>query len=299
MKLTFDTLSVMAAIVREGSINQAAAVLQRAPSTIWYAVKRAERDLGFRLMERRGRGVVLTAAGRELLARGGAVLELMGDLERSMERVARGWEATLRIAVAGVVPDGWMLERVAELQRECPHLTVALSREVLAGNWDALIARRADFVVGAPVPPPGGYALRGANLGRIELVYAVAPTHPLANAPEPLSVETLREHRVAVIPDSTRSLPPLTIGLYPEQPVIRVPDFAAKRGVQVLGLAGGWLPLYLAQPEIDAGRLVAKTMPQSPLFEPLWVGWREDQVGQGQDWLRKRLFEAKADWITK
>ncbi|MGI9331654.1 MAG: LysR family transcriptional regulator [Gammaproteobacteria bacterium] len=299
MRLTFDTLSVMAAIVREGSINQAASVLQRAPSTVWYAVKKAERELGFRLMERRGRGVVLTAAGRELLARGGAVLDLMGDLERSMERVARGWEATLRIAVAGVVPDRWILELVAELQRECPDLTVALSREVLAGNWDALIARRADFVIGAPVPPPGGYSLRGANLGRLELVYAVAPSHPLAGVPEPLSADAVRQHRVAVIPDTTRSLQPLTIGLYPEQPVLRVPDFVAKRTAQVLGLAGGWLPLYLAKPEIEAGRLVAKRVPDSPLFEPLWVGWREDHTGQAQEWLRTRLFEVQADWITR
>ena len=98
MKLTFETLSVMAAVVRAGSINQAATALQRAPSTVWYAVKKAERDLGFRLMERRGRNVVLTAAGRELLSRGGAVLDLMGDLEEETELNALNaiWEGDQR-----------------------------------------------------------------------------------------------------------------------------------------------------------------------------------------------------------
>ena len=85
-------------------------------------------------MRRRGRGVVLTPEGQELLERGGLILDMVGDLEHSLERIALGWEATLRIAVGDVVPNDWLIDILAELQSVSPNTTLSMSREVSGGK---------------------------------------------------------------------------------------------------------------------------------------------------------------------
>lgn len=297
MKLTLDALLTVASIVREGSINRAAEVLHRAPSTVWHTVKKLERDLGFQVLKRQGRGVVITPAGQELLDRGGLVLEMVGDLERSLEQIAQGWESTLRIAVADVVPNDWLFPLLAELQTQSAKTTLSISKEVLGGNWDALISRRADLVIGAPCAPPSGRGIEGFELGSIEFVYVVAPTHPLANVREPLTPEDVANHRVIIVPDTSRSLPTMPTRAISEQPVFRVPDFNAKIIAHINGIGVGYIIKHLAQDEINAGRLVHKVFIGDPYIEPVWIGWRAGSAGKAMQWILDRLRTIEASWL--
>lgn len=299
MKLTLDALSTVAAIVHEGSINRAAEVLHRAPSTVWHTVKKLERDIGLQVLRRQGRGVILTPEGRELLERGGLVLELMGDLERSLKQIAQGWEATLRIAVADVVPDDWLYPILAELQAVTPRTSISVTKEVLAGNWDALISHRADMVIGAPSAPPVDRGVEGFKLGRIEFVYVVAPEHPLASAPEPLTPEDVVTHRVIVVPDTSRSLPTMPTRIISDQPVFRVPDFKAKKIAHINGIGVGYMTRHLAEPDINAGRLVHKVFIGDPYIEPVWLGWRTGSSGKAMEWMCDRLRTVEANWLSK
>ena len=96
------------------------------------------------------------------------------------------------------------------------------------GAWDALASNRADLVVGAPGEGPagGGYSTR--PLGTVQWQFMVAPTHPLASAPEPIPPEEIRKHRSVTAADSSRSLPPRTAGLLSGQDVLTVPDMRSK-----------------------------------------------------------------------
>jgi hypothetical protein len=68
-------------------------------------------------------------------------------------------------------------------------------------------------------------------------VFAVAPAHPLAGAAEPLSEATIAMHRAVVAADSSRRLPPRTVGIVAGQQTLTVPDLETKRVAQVLGRA--------------------------------------------------------------
>ena len=133
------------------------------------------------------------------------------------------------------------------------HTRLKLSREVLGGAWDALAEGRADLVLGAPgdAPPGGGYRLR--VLADMTSVFAVAPTHPLALAREPLTEAQIGAHRGVVAADSSRRLPPRSLGTLSGQQTLTVPDLDAKLAAQVAGLGCGYLPLSCAAAEIAAG----------------------------------------------
>jgi DNA-binding transcriptional LysR family regulator len=294
MRLSLDALLVLDAIDRKGSFAAAADEMHRVPSAVTYTVQKLEEDLGVSLFDRRGHRAKLTAAGRELLNEGRHLLRAAGDLEARVKRVATGWEAELRIAYDDVIPGRGMLRIVEEFYRDpCP-TRVRLAVEVLGGCWDALASDRADLAVGASGEGPagGGYSVR--EMGSIEWVFAMASDHALARAPEPLPVEEILKHRAAAVADSSRNLAPRTIGLLGGQEVLTVPNVRAKLEAQTMGLGTGYLPRYLANPEIAAGRLVVRQTVEPRLETPLYLAWRTAHRGKALQWFTARLQRPKA-----
>jgi DNA-binding transcriptional LysR family regulator len=297
MKLSLDALLVLDAIERKGSFAAAAAELHRVPSAVTYAVRKLEQDLDVVLFDRRGHRARLTAAGRELLAEGRHLLEAAGALEARVKRVATGWEAELRIAYDDVIPVAGMLGLAQEFHAQCAPdgaTRLRLGSEVLGGCWDALASGRADLAVGAPGegPPGGGYSAR--EMGTIEWVFAVAPRHPLALAPEPLKLQDIVKHRAVSAADSSRHLAPRTTGLIGGQDTITVSSLRAKLQAQVRGLGVGYLPRHLAQRAAAAGRLVIKRTEEPKHTTPHYLAWRTAHRGKALQWFVKRLQQPGA-----
>ena len=288
MRLTFEALAVLDAIDRRGSFAAAAAELHRVPSAITYQVHKLEEDLDVRLFDRRGHRARLTAAGRELLAAGRVLLQDAGELEGRVRRVATGWEPELRIAVDALMPWSLIWPICAAFYADCERqgvtfTRVQLSREVLAGAWDALADGRADLAVGATGDAPGpGYRTR--VLADVELVFAVAPTHPLAAVPEPIPTRVVLQHRVVVAADSSRHLPPRTVGLLHRQDALTVADLEAKIAAQVAGLGCGFVPVHLARAELARGALVARRVEDPIPTARMLLVWRAERPGRALSW---------------
>jgi DNA-binding transcriptional LysR family regulator len=164
-----------------------------------------------------------------------------------------------------------------------------LSTEVLGGSWDALITRRADLVVGAAGEPPQLPNVVTRPIGEIRHVFAVAPDHPLASQPEPLTMADVAQYRAVVISDTSRELPPRTIDIAPGQQVLAVPSLAAKLSAQCEGLGAGSLPTCIAQRAITEGELVVRTVEGMREVTPCYLAWRGDEVGKALNWWIERL----------
>lgn len=289
MRISFDALQVLDAIDTRGSFAAAAGALHRVPSALTHAVKKLEDDLAVTLFVRQGRRAVLTPAGRLLLEEGRHLLGAAGELECRVKRIATGWEHELRIVVEAVLDVNALWPLVGDFYKELSGTRLRLTTEVLGGCWDALATRRADLAIGAPgdMPPGGGY--RAHLLGRSQPVFAVAPSHPLAKAREPIPAAEILRHRAVVIADTSRQLLARTAGLLTGQDTLVVPDFVAKLAAQVAGLGVGHLPPSLAAQEIAAGRLVVKRTVEPGPDLPLHLAWRSDHEGRALEWFLHRL----------
>jgi DNA-binding transcriptional LysR family regulator len=289
MRLSLDMLQVVDAIDRKGSFAAAAAELHRVPSAITYSVRQLEEGLGISLFDRGGHRAVLTPAGRELLAEGRRLLRAAADLECRVQQVARGWESELRIALDTIVGIDKMFGLVEEFYAQKTGTRIRFLHEVLGGTWDALASGRADLAVGAAGDAPAGrnYAVR--PLGRVQLVFVAAPFHPICSAPQPLADEAIRAHRAVSVADTSRLLPPRTVGLLSGQDTLTVPSMEAKAAAHVAGLGVGFLPKWIAEREALAGRLrilpVAAERPPAELV----VAWRPGEEGKALRWIAKRL----------
>lgn len=291
MRLTIDSIQVLDAIDRKGSFSAAAGELHRVPSAITYSVRQLEESLGVELFDRRGHRAVLTEAGRELLREGRKLLEAAADLECRVQQVARGWESELRIAVDTLVAVHKLYGIVAEFYEENSGTRLRIAAEVLGGTWDALASARADLAIGASGDPPSGRNYATQPLGRVRMLLVAAPFHPLASEPEPVTEARVQRHRAVSVADSSRLLPPRTVGMLSGPDVLTVPTIEDKAAAHIAGLGVGFLPSWIAEREASAGRLkILRTEPERPAAE-LVVAWRPGDEGKALQWFVKRLAD--------
>jgi DNA-binding transcriptional LysR family regulator len=293
MRLTLDALSVLDAIDRKGSFAAAAEELHRVPSAMTYAVQKLEEDLDVLLFDRRGHRAQLTEAGRQLLNEGRHLLHAAAELEARVKRVATGYEVELRIAVDDIIPMERLYPLIRDFYREDCGTRLRLLMEVYGGAWDALVTRRADLVIGVPGEGPsgGGYATR--PLGTVQWQFMVAPTHPLAEMPEPLKPEDILKYRSIAAADSSRNLPPRTSGLLTGQDVLTVPDVHHKIEFQCAGLGVGYLPVHLVREEVKSGRLVVKQTLEPKPGVSMFIAWRSADRGKALRWFLDQLEDRK------
>ncbi|MDH5632458.1 MAG: LysR family transcriptional regulator [Gammaproteobacteria bacterium] len=284
MKLSLDALQVLDAIDRQGSFSAAAKSLHRVPSALSYTMARLESDLGLALFDRSRNRPRLSEAGKELLVQGRVILQQVADTEERMRYLASGWENRLRIAVVDLIPLPWVYPLVQQFYAQGGRTQIQLLEEVYGGCWDALASGRADIVVGAPGEGPQSIGFHQRMLTEVDFVFAVAPGHPLADMPEPLSPEQIRPYRAVSAADSSRFLPPRSSGLLGGQDVLTVPNQQAKLGAQLDGIGVGYLPQHLAAPAIESGELVEKSLLEGKSPVILNLIWRSGSLGGAQDW---------------
>lgn len=283
-RLTLDALAVLDAIDRRGSFAQAADELHRVPSALTYTVQKLEDDLGVKVFDRSGHRAKLTPAGLELLKEGRHLLRIAADLESRVKRVATGWETELVIAVDAIISIAALYPIVARFYRNDCGTRLRLLSETLGGTWDALAGGRADLVVGASGDAPTGGGFASQPMGTMRFVFVVAPGHPLAALPEPLSAADILGHRAVAVADSARNLPPRTTGLLSGQDVLTVPTMQAKLDAHRMGLGVGFLPETLARTEAAAGRLVIREVAESKAELTALVAWRTANKGRALAW---------------
>jgi DNA-binding transcriptional LysR family regulator len=291
MKISLEALQMLDAIDRRGTFAAAAEELHRVPSAVTHAVQKLEEELDVRLFDRAARRASLTPAGRTLLDEGRHILRAAADLECRVKRVATGWEAELVIAVDALIDCTALFPLLDRFYRDAAGTRLKLGYEVLNGCWDALASRRADLVIGAPgeAPSGGGYVTR--PFAEVRFLFAVAPDHALAAAPEPIAADEIVCHRAVSVADTSRHLEARTTGLLSGQDVLTVGDPAAKLAAQIAGLGIGFLPEAVALREAEAGRLVIKQVvePKPAMFTN--IAWRADHRGKALKWFVAAMEE--------
>jgi DNA-binding transcriptional LysR family regulator len=289
MRLSLEALQVLDAIDRKGSFASAAEDLHRVPSAITYSVRQLEEGLGIDLFDRSGHRAVLTDAGRELLSEGRRLLQAAADLECRVQQVAKGWESELRLAIDTLIGMDALFALASEFYQKQSGTRLRFMREVLGGTWDALASGRADLAIGAGGDAPAGRSYATKPLGRVEMVFVAAPFHAICNEPQPLTAEIIQRYRAVSVADSSRLLPPRTVGLLSGQDVLTVASMEAKAAAHIAGLGVGFLPRWIAEREALAGtlRVLAVEAPR-PIAE-LLVAWRPGHAGKALKWFVKRL----------
>lgn len=289
--LTPDALAMLQAIDASGSFAAAARQLGVVPSALTYRVRQIEDALDVLLFDRSSRQARLTAAGAELLREGSRLLCEIDAVANRVKRVATGWESQLTLAVDSLISKSTIMELCESFFALGSPTRLKLREETLSGTLEALTSGQADLAIGVVLEPTTNAGIHGKPLGSVSFVYAVAPHHPLAAAPEPLTDEVLLRHRAVAVADSVQRGDGVTVGLLGGQDVFTVANMQAKLDAQLRGLGGGFVPQSMACAYVETGRLVVKKTERPVRVGRVSYAWRgATQRGQGralQWWLRQ------------
>lgn len=289
--LTPDSLAMLQGIADTGSFAAAARQLGLVPSALTYRVRQLEDALDVLLFDRSARQARPTPAGAELLREGARLLQEIDAVAQRVKRVATGWERQLTIAVDGVISPHTLLDLVEAFYALAPPTRLKLRTEILTGTLESLTSGRADLAIGVAVNASNVTGLQQGLLGETTFILVMAPHHPLASAPEPLTDATLLQHRQVAVADSAQS-GNVTMGLLGGQDVLTVDSMQAKLQAQLRGLGCGFLPEPMVRPYLEAGRLVTRRVARaarSVRMHYAWNGSAQGQPGRALQWWLAQL----------
>ncbi|HAM43751.1 MAG TPA: LysR family transcriptional regulator [Propionibacteriaceae bacterium] len=180
--LDLNRLRILRAVVSSGSVNETARRLGYTPSTVSQHLHTLEREVGFALISRVGRGIVPTPAAVELASAADEVLQAMTKLTARTRDLRDGATERLTLRSFASAAYTWMPSVARTLRQEFPELTLELAIDVVesaetAGDADIEIHTELPYL--APVSASG---YRRHVLCEDEFVMAMPDDHPLAGA---------------------------------------------------------------------------------------------------------------------
>jgi DNA-binding transcriptional LysR family regulator len=157
--IDLTAVTSLRAVADHGTVVSAAEALGFTPSAVSQQVKRLERQTGVRLLERVGRGVILTAHGRHLVEAGSRLLADLEAMECGLHRQAGTIGGQLRVTAFSTAMRGLVAPTVRSLRHAHPDLTLALTERepwdtvdlVASGQTDlGVVHRWGDLPIGIP-----------------------------------------------------------------------------------------------------------------------------------------------------
>lgn len=176
-------LQSLVAVEATGSVAAAATELGFTPSAVSQQIKRLERDLAVPLLERAGRGVVLTRQGRALVEDGRQVLAAVEEAAARARRHDDAVTGAVRLVAFSTAVRGLVAPVLAAVGRSAPGVTLSLTEQDPADAVATVAGGRADLGVvhnwvGVPLhlPPHLEVEVLGGDVADV----LVHRSHPLA-----------------------------------------------------------------------------------------------------------------------
>ena len=179
-------LRLLSELHERGTVTAVAQALAYTPSAVSQQLATLEREAGVALLERDGRRLRLTDAGRGLVEHAAAVIARL-ELAESELAAAAGEEVAGRVRVAAfqTAASGLVLPLLGAMAAEHPKLRLELIEMEAEEGLDLLRRGEVDLVVAEEydyAPRPRDPSLVWRELCRDPLVLVLPASHPLAAA---------------------------------------------------------------------------------------------------------------------
>ncbi|MGO4675047.1 LysR family transcriptional regulator [Bosea sp. 2YAB26] len=184
----FDAMSVLLAVVEEGSLSAGARRLRSPLTTVSRKVADLEQHLGTRLLVRTSRRVALTDAGRDYVAASRRILEQVEEAERAAAGEYSEPRGELSVTAPVVLGRRHVLPVAAEFLAEYARIDLRL---FLIDRHVNLLEEHLD--IGVRLGHLADSSLMGTRVGEVRRVICASPGY-LARHGRPAVPEDLRAH---------------------------------------------------------------------------------------------------------
>jgi len=277
---TLEQLRSFVAVAETEHISRAAASLYLTQAAVTQQVRHFERAVGLQLLERDGRRVRLTDAGRSLAEACRAALravEVMDDTAQRMKHLQAG---SLHVGASPTCATYYLPRHLAEFTRRHPGVklsvvvepSVELNRLVLAGTLDCAVLE------GGPDP-----ALLAFELTQDELVVVAHREHPLSQLRRVTSADLAGHLYLGRGPEwsAERTVREMIGEAYDRVQVLNLGHPEYVRAAAIAGLGFAALPKRAVAADVASGLL--KRLPIPASMRPIIAVRRNGRGGPVQE----------------
>ncbi len=276
--MDFDQLTTFLEVTKLGSFSRAGEKVFRSQSAVSAQIRQLEQDYGDRLLDRSGKDVTLTPAGRVLLGYAERLLQLRD-------------ESKLAVADHGGAPRGKVVIGANEatclyvlpdvFAKYCslyPEVQLSIYRNFSYKIVEKLENGSIDVgIVTLPVKSP---KLKLSPIYRDQLMWMVDPRSPLAKH-EVVSVAEIAKHPI-LLPKTgyTRRLMDKLFRPYEPQLQVRMelPSVGMIKSFVAAGLGGSLISARFARDQVLAGRVKLIALRDKELWRELGLAYRRDRT---------------------
>jgi len=270
MKPLLDSrqLHAFSALARRGSFTLAAKDLFLTQSAVSHALKALEKDLGCRLVDRVGKRVQLTEAGREFLRHTENILREMQAARSEMESLSKWDHRHLRLTAGSTACQYFLPPVLRAYQESFPDCTIKIEPGDHRRQLELLRASQVDMAFIFEPPAPAVDDLVFAPIFEDELSLIVSPKHRWAGLEQvprdAIDAETL------IVANRTGYTFRALNDYFREEKIllsnfIELGSIEAMKELVKLGLGVGVAAPWVVRAELDAGTLVALPFGARPL----------------------------------
>ncbi|MDW5316842.1 LysR family transcriptional regulator [Rhizobium sp. PL01] len=257
--VTINQLRTFVAVCEAGSFSGAAKTLLRAQSAVSHAVSALETALSVELFERDKRRPELSAAGRSLLPDARAVIARTEEMKTRARSIADVGAPQLSIAVDVYFPRQLLVRSIQALQRSIPTAAVTLYLTTMQSGESLVVDGKCNFAITvADVPELKPSAIERHWLCETKMVTVCAPSHPLADMMNPVSLDEFNRHVQLVVTDNQPQSEKTQMAVAGERRWF-VNDLGAKHDFLKAGLGWGHMPVDLVADDLASAVLVEIT----------------------------------------
>ena len=148
---TLAQLASFVAVAEELNFGRAAARLHMTQPPLSRQIRLLEQEVGVTLLDRSGRTVKVTPAGRVFLAEARRILRLAEESSLAVRRIPTGAGGTLTISFTAVSVHGYVQSFLRRIAEELPHVDLVLRELVTADQVEAIAS--GDIDLGFVRPP--------------------------------------------------------------------------------------------------------------------------------------------------
>lgn len=266
--MNLESLQAFAKVVQTGSFTRAADALNTQKAHLSRVISQLEKELGVRLLERTTRALSLTEVGREFFERVVGILASVEDAQRAVQRAQGEPRGTLRITCGvefGLIAvSGW----ISAYLKSFPEVQIDAD---FTGRVVDIVHEGFDLAI--RIGPLADSSLAARKLGDLQYGLFASRAY-LDRRGVPQRPSDLQEHDLIVFSGGanrkawnlTSASERVEVAL---EPRLRVNNNFVVRDAACEGLGIGQLPLLVAQPQVQIGRLVPVLSSWAPPSVPI------------------------------
>lgn len=246
MTIGFEELQALNAIMEEGSFRAAAEKLHKAQSSISYAIKILEKELGIEIFDRSTYKPTLTSPGEVIYTKTREMIAMQSDLEELSKFLKSGVETSISLTTSIIFPINELSETLSNIKAEFSQTKINLDFGSFQYPLEQLYKNQTDIAIAVDYTNESD--LEKVFFRSIDLIPVYSPDYCDKN-------KSIKSQVEIVVGNRSLTAKKLSEDLFEEHETWHVTDYSLKKKLILDKLGWGYMPEYLIQEELEQGKL--------------------------------------------